>query len=101
MFPQILLYPYPYQRSTTAVDTKFEEGRLNGGHIAGHETFGAVVALPILPNARRGYYHSPKMLGWAGQLSAPFHFERPRDWGDSNLVSGRSGHAGGEFFGGV
>lgn len=41
---------------------------LNGGHIAGHETSGAVVALPILPNVRRGNYRSPKMLGWAGHI---------------------------------
>ena len=35
----------------------------NGGHIAGRETFGAVVSLPILPNARIGGYRAYEMLG--------------------------------------
>ena len=35
----------------------------NGGHIAGRETFGAVVSLPILPNARIGDYRGYEVLG--------------------------------------
>jgi hypothetical protein len=35
----------------------------NGGHIAGRETCGAVVSLPILPNARIGDYHAYEVLG--------------------------------------
>ena len=35
----------------------------NGGHIAGRETFGAAVSLPILPNARIGGYRAYEMLG--------------------------------------
>lgn len=111
------------------------DSRLNGGHIAGHETFGAVVALPILPNAgdgqlsftqdasdgpgiwersdkkrarrrrlRRAAAHpltsSRLSLNTSG-LSAPFHTERPGNWGDSDLVSGRPGYADGELVGGV
>ena len=35
----------------------------NGGHIAGRGTFGAVVSLPILPNARIGDYRAYEVLG--------------------------------------
>jgi hypothetical protein len=35
----------------------------NGGHIAGRATFGAVVSLPILPNARIGDYRAYEVLG--------------------------------------
>lgn len=35
----------------------------NGGHIAGRETFGSVVPLPILPNARIGDYRAYEVLG--------------------------------------
>ena len=40
----------------------------NGGHIAARETFDAAVPLPILSNARRASYHSPKMLGRGGHM---------------------------------
>ena len=35
----------------------------NGGHIVGRETFGAVVSLPILPNAQIGDYRAYEVLG--------------------------------------
>jgi hypothetical protein len=35
----------------------------NGGHIACRETFGAVVSLPILPNAQIGDYRAYEVLG--------------------------------------
>jgi hypothetical protein len=37
--------------------------KANGGHIAGRETFGSVVSLPILPNARIGDYRAYEVLG--------------------------------------
>ena len=37
----------------------------NGRHIASRETFGAVVSLPILPNAQIGDYRAYEVLGIA------------------------------------
>ena len=55
----------PIDRKVPAVSVEQQAARPNRGHVAGDETFGAVVALPTLSTAYRGNYHSPAL--WIGR----------------------------------